>query len=136
MGLLPGIVEETLLALRRRQPVYVAGGFGGAARLVAQAIRGKKPEALTLDYQTKVSPAYGEMLRVYDGERAKDPTLPRVDYDGVVVELEGCGVKGLAERNGLSEAENLELLEAGSVDAALYLIMKGLAGSKGAPPSR
>ncbi len=128
MGFLPGIVEEALLALRRGQPVYVAGGFGGAARLVAMAVQGKKPEALTMDYQTSVSPAYGEMLRVYDGERAKDPTLPGVDYGEVVAEFERCGVEGLAAANGLSADENLELLEAGSVDAALYLIMKGLAG--------
>lgn len=136
MGLLPGIVEETLLALRRGEPVYVAGGFGGAARLVAQAIRGERPEALTLDYQTKASPAYGEMLRVHAQERAKEPALPGIDYDEVVSELERCGVDGLAAGNGLSENENVELMEAASIDAALYLIMKGLAAKRRSSPLR
>lgn len=127
LGLLPGIVEESLMALRREQPVYIAGGFGGAARLVALAIQGKKPEGLTLDYQMKASPSYRDMLRVHDRECARNPTLRGVDYDGVVDELARCGVTGLAAMNGLSADENKELFQAGSVDAALYLIMKGLA---------
>jgi len=30
-GHMPGVVEETILAIRAGQPLYVAGGFGGAA---------------------------------------------------------------------------------------------------------
>jgi hypothetical protein len=30
-GHMPGVVEETILAIRSRQPVFTAGGFGGAA---------------------------------------------------------------------------------------------------------
>ena len=32
LGLYPGILEEALLAIERNQPLYVMGGFGGAAR--------------------------------------------------------------------------------------------------------
>lgn len=133
LGLLPGIVEESLMALRREQPVYIVGGFGGAARLVALAIQGGKPEGLTLDYQAKASPPYRDMLRIYDNERARNPALHSVDYGEIVDEFARCGVKGLAARNGLSPDENEELFQAGSVDAAVYLIMKGLANRRETP---
>ncbi|HEY3925398.1 MAG TPA: hypothetical protein VGL75_12625 [Acidothermaceae bacterium] len=34
----PGVLEEALLSLRRAQPLFVAGGFGGAAAAVAKAL--------------------------------------------------------------------------------------------------
>jgi hypothetical protein len=37
-GVMPGLVEEAVLSIGRGQPVYVAGGFGGAAALIAQAL--------------------------------------------------------------------------------------------------
>jgi hypothetical protein len=70
MGAMPGIVEEALLAIRARQPLFILGAFGGAARLVADAIRGRKPEGLTLAYQTRSSPPYAAMLEGYEREAA------------------------------------------------------------------
>lgn len=37
-GSVPGVVEEALLAIEAGQPVYAAGGFGGAALFVAGAL--------------------------------------------------------------------------------------------------
>ena len=37
-GFLPGIYEEALLTLRARKPLFILGGFGGAAELLARAV--------------------------------------------------------------------------------------------------
>ena len=37
-GHMPGVVEETILAIRAGQPVFVAGGFGGAAGDIARVL--------------------------------------------------------------------------------------------------
>lgn len=37
-GHMPGVVEETILAVRAGQPVFVAGGFGGAAGDIARVL--------------------------------------------------------------------------------------------------
>ena len=37
-GRMPGIVEEAMIALALRQPIYVLGGFGGAAQLVGELL--------------------------------------------------------------------------------------------------
>lgn len=38
IGNLPGIVEEALYTLRKDQPLFIAGGFGGAAALLAREL--------------------------------------------------------------------------------------------------
>ena len=42
LGRMPGVVEETILSIRAGKPVYVAGGFGGAAADVV-AVLGLDP---------------------------------------------------------------------------------------------
>jgi hypothetical protein len=37
-GRQPGVIEEALFALRRRQPIYLAGGFGGATLDIVRAL--------------------------------------------------------------------------------------------------
>ncbi len=37
-GAMPGVVEEAIATLEAPQPLYVAGGFGGAAALIARAV--------------------------------------------------------------------------------------------------
>lgn len=127
-GLMPGIVEEVLLAIRRRQPLFIAGGFGGAAHLVADAIEGRRPAQLRRQYQESMEQPYLETLRLYEQRRKQSPNLdlPDMDYTAAASELEKYGVQGLAATNGLTEKENHELFTTGSVDAAVYLTMKGL----------
>jgi hypothetical protein len=127
-GLMPGIVEEVLLATRKKQPLYIAAGFGGAAHIVALALQGEKPDMLSRKYQERQSADYAATLSFYEKRRSESPDLqlPDMNYDVVRAELEKYGAPGLAAVNGLSEDENRELFKTGSVDAALFLIMKGL----------
>lgn len=128
LGVLPGVVEEVLISIRRSRPVYVLGGFGGAARLLSKALAGGRPKALSLDKQRRLSPSYGEMLDVHTREHARAPAaVPRPpDYAAVVSELNAFGVAGLSASNGLSEDENRALFTTASVDAAVSLLMRGL----------
>ena len=70
-GLMPGIVEEVLLATRKRQPLYVAGGFGGAAHVVALAFDGVSAPALTRESQERLSPDYAPTLSFYENRRSQ-----------------------------------------------------------------
>ncbi len=44
-GRMPGVAEEALLSLRGRQPLFLVGGFGGAARDVAETLDLAEPWA-------------------------------------------------------------------------------------------
>ena len=43
-GCLPGVLEEVLYALEHHRPVYVIGGFGGAAGTLARAVLSGEPQ--------------------------------------------------------------------------------------------
>jgi len=40
-GSMPGLVEETLISMRKRQPVYISAMMGGAAASLIECIRGR-----------------------------------------------------------------------------------------------
>jgi hypothetical protein len=135
LGLYPGILEEALLAIERDQPLYVLGAFGGAARLVARALRGERPAELDLQYQTSKSHDYAQALAVYEVKRTRRPdlSLPAANYEAAIDVMAGYGLSDgqnpsrLSRANGLDDDENLTLFDTASLDEALHLIMKGLA---------
>ena len=57
-GAIPGLIEEALMSLRQRQPVYLAGGFGGITLHIAAQIDPKTctpllPPDVALDQATR-----------------------------------------------------------------------------------
>jgi hypothetical protein len=134
LGLYPGILEEALLSIAQKQPLYVLGGFGGAGNVVAQALMGRRPPELSLDYQRAKSSGYAEAMDVYATICSKRPELglPAVDYEAAAEGLASYGGRAGTERsqfslaNGLSDAENEVLFSTASLDEACFLIMKGL----------
>ncbi|UOD32169.1 hypothetical protein INH39_11155 [Massilia violaceinigra] len=52
-GVMPGIAEESLLAIENAQPIYILGGFGGCARDIAETLG--------------LVPAWPGQLRVWEG---------------------------------------------------------------------
>jgi hypothetical protein len=134
LGLYPGILEEALLGISRKQPLYVLGGFGGAGYVVAQALMGRRLPELNLDQQRAKSSAYAEAIDLYAMIRQRRPDLglPAVDYETAAEVLASYGGHAGTERsqlsldNGLSDIENEVLFSTASLDEACFLIMKGL----------
>ncbi len=117
-GLYPGIAEEAALALREQIPLFVAGGFGGCARLVADMLKGAKPAELSLDYQLKHTARYRDLV----GAAAAAGQEP--DFDELRETFIAAGMGGL--RNGLGEAENTRLMDTDDVDEIVALVVQGL----------
>jgi hypothetical protein len=107
-GWRPGVADEIAAAVKADKPVYLVGGFGGAASWYASAafLEGGIPDA----------PAAQELGPETTGELA----LP--DVDEVVRALRG----GLS-RNGLTWAENAHLARTASADEIVALVLRGLA---------
>ncbi|WP_448204978.1 TIR domain-containing protein [Azospirillum sp. sgz302134] len=126
-GRYPGIVEEVLLSLQARKPVFILGGFGGAAQAVAELLRGETPARL----DTKAMRAdqdYDAMVRFYDRDIVdRKLPLPPIDCEAVFREIRnvaGADLNGL--NNGLSTEENLALLRMQDIDEAVWLILQGM----------
>lgn len=118
IGLVPGVVEEAVLAIDAGVPLYVAGGFGGCGRVIAAALEGATPPELTVDYQLAHTSRYGELLDAAGWQG----TTP--DLDGIVTRLAETGLAGL--RNGLDEDDNRRLAHSDDTEQVVALVMRGL----------
>ena len=107
-GWRPGIAEEIAAAVKAGKPIYLVGGFGGAASWYASAayLEDEIPNA-------PVAPGLGAET---NGELA----LPNVDE--VVRAL-----RGGTSRNGLTKAENAHLAQTVNDDEIVALVLSGLA---------
>jgi hypothetical protein len=120
VGLLPGVLEEVMLAVDAGLPLYVAGGFGGCARAVVAALEGERSAGLTLDHQLAHTPRYAE-LREVARARGED-----ADFDAIVERLASLGFGGL--RNGLDESDSRRLAATDDTEEVTALVMRGMYG--------
>lgn len=107
----PGVVEEAWLSIRAGQPLFVCGGLGGAGALVAEAVRGEWPRALTAAYQVERGRHTREL------EQAGVPPA-----EGDLRET----LRGAELRNGLGSEDNELLMVTTDLDMAIALILRGL----------
>ena len=116
-GRMPGVLEEVLLSIDAKQPVYLVGAYGGCARLVCEALEGRRSEALTWGYHCRAP--YSEELR----EQCKTIGAWE-DFDSVFERLRAGGYASLS--NGLGLEENHELAITRSTERIIELIFAGL----------
>lgn len=115
---IPGVLEEVLCSIENKQPVFLIGGFGGCARMVADIIEGKSRQEMSWDYHRK-APCAEEMKQEYLN-RGGDWW----DYPEMTEYIKQKGFKGL--NNHLSETENATLFHTKNVDEIVRLLLKGL----------
>jgi hypothetical protein len=106
-GWRPGIADEIASAVKADNPIYLVGGFGGAASWYANAafLEGGIPDAPAAPW--------------LEAETSGALALP--DVDEVVRSLRG-GVS----RNGLTKAENAHLARTVNPDEIIALVVRGL----------
>ena len=117
-GRMPGVLEESLLAIRAERPVYLVGAFGGCARLVFDALESTPRLELDWDYQ-RIAP-YSDDLRALYQQRGETWD----EYAAIAGELKTRGLAGL--KNGLTEDENRELATTRSAERIVELVLRGI----------
>lgn len=122
-GLVPGVVEEAWELLVRKQPLYVAGGFGGAARAVSDRLLGIERVEFTAEWAHQNIPDYKVAQEFYPQHDSKFHSLEQMGAD-----IEAYGQNGLpaALNNGLNEAENQELIHCTDPQRIASLVLTGL----------
>ena len=121
LGRMPGIVEEVWLDLRAKRPVYLIGAFGGASRVLIDAMMTGKSSALSARTQES-DPEYGAMMQLH---RKSAPPTERVNYPEMVAVLGRAWTSGLD--NGLTRKQNEELFFTRDIGRMVSLVLVGLA---------
>ncbi len=114
-GKYAGVVEEFLIAANENHPIYLIGGFGGAARAIADIIDKKNMQAL----QTEAFKGddYQDFVEYYN----QTSVLDQIDYDDIVNRISTYEFD-----NGLSVEENKRLYYTTNVLEIVSLVLKGL----------
>ncbi|MBN2444759.1 MAG: TIR domain-containing protein [Spirochaetales bacterium] len=115
---IPGVLEEILISMKQVQPVYLIGGFGGCARMVAEIMMGIDSKEMRWDFQ-KAAPHTPEMRALYESHG-----LDWWSYEEMSGFIKEKGINGL--NNGLTEQENMELFMTIDYTRIIELILQGL----------
>jgi hypothetical protein len=137
-GRYPGIVEEAWRTLEAGKPLYVAGGFGGAAELVADLLEGREIPALLQDGTFAASKYFQDKIAAIDNDRDGDGVpyrkklgLPQRMED-LAQAVRDLGLPQLENDqasvawNGLTVAENRIVFRTSDPLVLTSLVRKGL----------
>ncbi|WP_152268771.1 hypothetical protein [Agriterribacter humi] len=120
LGYLPGIIEEAYYSLQANKPIYIIGGFGGAAKSLSRVIRGEVPKEFTNEFQYSNS-FIQEFKKTYS-----DKASVLIDYNQLFDFFKQYNLERFSKMNGLSVDENIVLFESQNIHEIVFLIMKGL----------
>lgn len=115
-GFMAGVVEEFIQSISSGHPVYLLGGFGGAASLLASLLRKEIKVGKVVEEAYKAQ-RYAEFMS-YCSENKID-----MGYDKLE-EIAAAGI--LCLNNGLTDDDNLLLMRSTDVIEIVGMIIKGL----------
>lgn len=117
-GCMPGVLEEILIAIKHKKPLFLLGGFGGVVNYVCNIIeKGEIPQQLTKEWQIASNSGY-KMLLDYISKEDKS-YLPDYEKFNEILNYQNLN-------NGLSNEENNKLFNTEFIDEAIYFVLEGL----------
>jgi hypothetical protein len=122
-GLVPGVVEETWLSLTHRTPLYIVGGFGGAARAVSDQLLGIARIEFTDAWARHHISDLDVAIELYSSYGGAFHSMERMGAD-----ISACAHSGIAQalNNGLNDDENRELMHSVNPQRIAWLVLTGL----------
>jgi hypothetical protein len=120
-GKMPGVLEEIIISLVNKKPIFLFGGFDGIVGDVCNALLNKNtPDTLTADWQTSNNSGYSALQGLAESHNH------HCDYQEVISFIHNISLADLASNAGLSEPEYRRLMVTPFVDECVYSLLKGL----------
>ncbi|WP_395740589.1 TIR domain-containing protein [Prosthecobacter sp.] len=136
-GLYPGIAEEACESVKQKRPLYVIGGYGGAAGAVYGAIMDAQSAGAKelVHASLHCGAAADAEVRRQHVRFVKQAEKPAWAYDpeGMVQTFAQLGLAGLAKGNGLSQEENARLGCSQDIHEIMELVVKGVSRVRRSP---
>ncbi len=114
-GYMPGLYEEAINAANAKHPIYLLGGFGGAALRLIKLIKGETTSEKLFE-ECCSNRSYKEFVSFLDKEKEE------MNFKALDFFVNNMGVLN----NGLSDDENERLFVTTNVTEIIALVLKGL----------
>ena len=98
-GMYPGLLAEIVPPMKSGKPLFVLGGFGGAAASIVSALRGGEPAEFTDSFQEK-TPGYARFRKHFMAQMEKRKDSMPEGFGGMVGMLRKSGMGGLKNQMG------------------------------------
>jgi hypothetical protein len=122
-GIVPGVVEEARLSISLSEPLFLAGGFGGAARAITAVLLGGSRSELLETWARHTVPDYEAAGALYEQHGGDFRSIEQMRADIVAHAADG---PAKALKNGLDDAENVELMHATDPQRIARLVLTGI----------
>lgn len=123
-GLIPGVIEEIWFSLKNKKPIFIIGGFGGAARAVCDLLMGlERDEEFSETYAREHIPNYDDVISFYHQYGVKYNTMQSIRND--IIELSKKGLSSTLN-NGLNDSENEALMLSTEAMHITKFVLQGL----------
>ncbi len=121
-GKMPGVLEEILIAIEKKKPLFLLGAFGGVVGEVCKVLRGETyPDSLTETWQVTHNAGYVDLQAIAQAEGM------HADYKQVKkMLLLRINMSTLCKNAGLDKKSYLRLMQSPFVDECVYLVKQGL----------
>ena len=115
-GKMPGVLEEFIIAIKMKKPIFLLGGFGGVGKRICDIINnGSIPKEFTPKWQIENNINYRELMNFYKENDEE------INYENILKEIQAYTFN-----NGLSLDENNQLMTTVYPEEAVMLITKGI----------
>lgn len=114
-GYMPGLYEEAIIAANCKHPIFLLGGFGGAASRLIKLLKGETTSEKLFE-ECCSHHLYQEFVSYLDKEKAE------MNFKALDVFSNNMDVL----KNGLSKEENEQLFVTTNVTEIIALVLKGL----------
>ena len=120
LGKMPGVLEEFLIAVKEKKPVFLIGGLGGLTHKLCNSIQNNcLADEFTEEWQISHNESYQDLQKIAL-EHNK-----HADYEKIKSVIEHISINDLAQQVGLTPEEYERLMTTPFIDEAIHLILKG-----------
>jgi SLOG cluster2/TIR domain len=125
-GRYPGVTEEAFETVSMGGPIYIVGGFGGAAEATYEAITGAASVLAGAWHEHRKQEGVSATIAAYNELGARLQLHLRVDHDTMLKCFRELGPEEHSRRNKLTVDENRRLACSRDMREILALLVKGI----------
>lgn len=122
LGKMPGVLEEFLISIKKKKPIFLVGGLGGLTQKICKSIKNKTLEMeFTEEWQNSHNIGYKDLQDI-----ALKHNNHHANYEKIKSVIENISITVLAQQTGLKSDEYERLMTTPFIDESVYLILKGI----------